>query len=142
MGGLVCGFAGMVFLLTAVGMWKDQQPIPGGVVTTGEIVGFERVRQEEGGTPFRYPVVEFRANQDSTQRFTVQSNDETSKEGYRVSVRYDPQNPARAQLATPPDELLWAAFAAFGVFNWFAVLIFWLRGRRARPGSAHLLPAP
>lgn len=47
----------MVFLLTAVGLWKDQQPISGGVVTSGEIVGFERVRPDEGGTPFRFPVV-------------------------------------------------------------------------------------
>lgn len=132
MGGLVCGVAGMVFLLTAVGLWKDQQPISGGVVTTGEIVGFERVRPDEGGTPFRYPVVEFRANQDSTQRFTVRSHDATRREGYRVSVRYDPRNPARAQLATPPDELLWAAFAAIGIVLWLVVLIFSLWGRGAR----------
>lgn len=135
--GLVAAAAGTVFLLVAVETWRGQQPIPGGVVTTGEIVGFEEVRPEGGGSPLRYPVVEFKANRDSTQRFTIESHDQTSRKGYRVDVRYDPDDPKRAQPATPPDKLLWAVFGGLGALLWFTALALWLWGRlAARRGQA------
>jgi hypothetical protein len=86
--------------------------VPTGVVT--EILKMKRQDStHRGGAPSTYfaPVVEFRA--DSGAMVTYRCSEYISPNPYtvgmRLEVRYDPANPARAQLTNPVLAWLWPA---------------------------------
>lgn len=124
---LLLVFVGLLFVGLGVENWYDTRPIPNGVLTTGRIVEMKEVEDPDGGQPFRYPVVEYPGPLEGTRRFVVEFTG-VGRVGETVPVRYDPDDPTRAQWADHPGRLLWLAFVGMGAVAW--LLLFALWGRR------------
>ena len=124
---LVLVFVGVIFVTVGVTSWRDSRPIPNGVLTTGRIVELQEVEDPDGGRPLRYPVVEYPDPREGTRRFVVEFTG-VGRVGQTVPVRYDPDDPARAQWADHPGRVLWLAFVAVGVVVFLVLFALW--GRR------------
>jgi len=137
-GDVVITAVGIVFILVGLSMWRGQQPIEGGVLTTGQIVGHRVVRAEDsdGGTStYRYPIIEFRDQQEALHRFDVELSGFGGDAGDVVQVRYDPMNPSRAQWADQPGKWFWIVFFASGLVALVVEAGILLRRRAVAMGS-------
>jgi len=80
-------------------MWRSQQPIEGGVLTTGMIV--DKVTRQstdsDGRTStFRMPIIEFTDRFEREHRFEAETSGFGEDIGDVVEVGYDPSDPSRA----------------------------------------------
>jgi len=139
---IVLVLAGAIALLVSVGLWFDQRPIEGGIITTGTIV--EHVtRTDSDNSKSTYPVIEFTDRSERTHRFENKIGGSgfgaEGRIGQVVKVRYDPDDPSRAQWADQPGA--WVSTATFGVglLLWVIELVLvgrrWLRRRRTQIGD-------
>ena len=129
---------GTGFVIGGLFMWKNEQPIPNGVMTTGRIVGFVE-RTDDDNATFRLPVIQYTDHFERVHTFEgLYDGFGEGRTGDQVRVRYDPRNTARAQWADQPGRGFWIVFVGIGVATWLvAVGVWWRRwwvGRRAGGG--------
>lgn len=107
---------GIVTLGIGLILWSAQRPIEGGVLTTGQIVD-QVTRFDSQGTRMTFPVIEFTDLQEQTHQFESEIGGGGGVQGtigQVVKVRYDPEEPARAQWADQPDQWVPLAVAGLG----------------------------
>ncbi len=140
---VVLPIVGVVFVLAGISEWRAQQPIKGGVVTDGRIVG-QAVRESTGsgtaGETDNYPIIEFRDRRERTHRFESRVTGTGRKTGDVVEVRYDPADPSRAQWADQPGRWLWIVLVVVGSITLLVevgllVRRRWAASRGRPPGS-------
>ncbi len=135
---VVLVLVGTGFVIGGLAMWKDQQPIPGGVITTGRIVRIAE-RVDEDNQTFRFPVIQYTDRFERVHTFEGLYSGFGGTVGHEVRVRYDPDDPARAQWVDQPGRGLWIAFFGVGVATWLVAVGIWCRrwgvGRRASRGE-------
>jgi len=106
---LVMIVAGLMFVTVGVGLLIQQQPIKGGVVTTGTIVD-QVVKRDSDNSRSTYPVIEFTVQNERLHRFQSELGGHgmgmEGKIGQAVKVRYDPDDPSDAQWADQPGQSL------------------------------------
>ena len=122
---------GAFALLLSVVFWFDERPIEGGIITTGTIVQHV-TRTDSNDSESTYPVIEFTDRYERTHRFENKIGGSgfgiDGKIGQAVKVRYDPDNPSRAQWADQPGA--WVTLAMFGAGILLLVIELVLVGRR------------
>ena len=135
---IVLVLVGTGFVIGGLIMWRDEQPIPDGVITTGRVVRIAE-RVDRNNQTFRLPVIQY------TDRFERVHTFEGLYDGFgggrvgdEVRVRYDPRNTSRAQWADQPGRGFWVVFFGVGVATWIVTIGIWWRrwwvGRRASAG--------
>jgi hypothetical protein len=129
---------GVGFLLAGLGTWRSQQPIKGGVLTTGMIV--DKVTRQSSNSDgssstFKMPIIEFTDKFEREHRFEAGTSGFGEEIGDVVQVRYDPTNPSRAQWADQPGKWMWSIFAGIGLLVLLVEIGLLLR-RRSRFRSA------
>jgi Protein of unknown function (DUF3592) len=120
--GLAFASAGLWCARSAVLAWRRRQDWKrGGVIVTGEVVGFEEKSSTDASDrrPLFAPIVTFRTAEGHAGRFTsseaVRPN--PYQIGQQVPVRYMVSNPSDADLDSATESLL-----AFGALVTFAVV--------------------
>lgn len=126
---------GVILLVIGLSFWRTNRPMAGGVVTTGRIVAHV-TKYDDGGNRWEFPVIEFSDRRERTHRFEAESTGTGAKGtiGRVVEVRYDPDDPSRAQWADQPGRWVWRPVVATGALVLLGDLVWaaWrlLRGRR------------
>lgn len=123
--------AGVIALAVAFGLWLDQRPIEGGIVTTGRVVDHV-TKLDSDHSKSTYPVIEFTDRYERTHRFENKIGGSglgvEGKIGQVVEVRYDPGDPSRAQWADQPGH--WVPVAVMGAGIGLLLVEFVIAGRR------------
>lgn len=114
---IVLVVVGVLFIGIGLGIWSTQRPIEGGIVTTGQIVD-QVTRTDSDGEEMKFPVVEFTDERERAHRFENEIGGGgvggvQGTIGQVVKVRYDPDEPSRAQWADRPGA--WIPLVAIGV---------------------------
>jgi len=107
---VVLTVVGVAFIIGSLVIWRSQQPIEGGVTTTGRVVDqVVRTRTDSDGNrrTDSYPIIEFSDQRERKHRFETNVSGFGGETGDVVQVRYDPSNPSRAQWADQPGQWLW-----------------------------------
>jgi len=102
---VVLTVVGVAFIIGSLVIWRSQQPIEGGVTTTGRVVDqVVRTRTDSDGNrrTDSYPIIEFSDQRERKHRFETNVSGFGGETGDVVQVRYDPSNPSRAQWPTSP----------------------------------------
>ena len=104
-------------LLIGIGLsfWRTDKPIAGGVVTAGRVVA-HATKYDDGGNRWEFPVIEFTDREEEKHRFEAKVSGTRAKGevGRVVKVRYDPDDPSRAQWADQPGRWVWRPVVATG----------------------------
>ena len=117
-GDIVLTVVGIIFVVVALTTWRSQQPIEGGVVTTGHIVSHvaKQSRDADGTShTVKLPIIEFPDQNQVVHQFEGKMSGFGEEVGDEVSVRYLPSDPSQAQWADQPGKWLWIAFLGFGI---------------------------
>jgi Protein of unknown function (DUF3592) len=116
LGEVVLLIIGVLIVLIGLSSWRTNKPIGGGVVTTGRIVD-QVTKYDDGGNRWEFPVIEFTDRRSQVHRFETELTGTGGKDkvGRAVKVRYDPDDPSRAQWADPPGRWVWRPVVATGV---------------------------
>jgi hypothetical protein len=113
-GDLILTVVAVVMIGVGLSLWHGQQPIKGGVLTTGHIVDLQVEQDTDSNDTYKYPVIEF-AEHENVHRFTFRQSGFGGDVGDAVEVRYDPSDPSRAQWADAPGRWFWSIFFLAGV---------------------------
>jgi hypothetical protein len=134
---------GVILVGIGLSFWQGTKPISDGVETTGRIVAHVTKYDNEGNR-WEFPVIEFTDLREQGHRFEadVTGTGAKGEVGRAVTVRYDPDDPSRAQWADQPGRWVWRPVVATGVVVLLGDLVWvvWrlVRGRRGarEPGPA------
>jgi len=110
-------FVGVGAVVGGLAFRHSQQPIGGGVLTTGHIV--EEVVEESSDSDGRtrtvvFPIIEFTDRREHTHRFRGQLSG-VGTVGDAVRVRYDPDDPSHAQWVDQPGGWAWILMVLIGL---------------------------
>ena len=140
-GDVVLLLIGVLLIVIVLSFWRADKPIAGGVVTAGRVVA-QATKFDDGGNRWEFPVIEFTDSQEQKHRFEAKVSGTGAKGevGRVVKVRYDPDDPSRAQWADQPGRWAWRPVVATGVVVIFGELAWaaWrlVRGRVKGPAPA------
>ena len=131
---------GVILVGIGLSFWRGTKPIAGGVDTTGRIVAHV-TRYDNEGNRWEFPVIEFTDRREQLHRFEedVTGTGAKGEVGRVVKVRYDPDEPSKAQWADQPGRWVWRPVVATGAVVLLGELV-WVawrlvrRRRRARSG--------
>ena len=137
---------GALLIVIGLSFWRADKPIAGGIVTAGRVVA-QTTKFDDGGNRWEFPVIEFADRQQQKHRFEAKVSGTGAKGevGRVVKVRYDPNDPSRAQWADQPGRWAWRPVVATGVVVLLGELAWaaWrLVRRRARAKSRAKSPVP
>lgn len=120
---LFLAFLGVLLIGVGVSHGLDARPIPHGVLTTGRIVEIKEVTYRDEPSD-RFPVVEFTGPHERTHRLVIEFTG-YGRVGDEVPIRYDPEDPSRAQWVDHPGSWLWKAAVGLGVVLWLGLVGLW-----------------
>ena len=141
-GDVVLLLIGAILVGIGLSFWRTNEPIADGVVTSGRIVA-RATKYDDEGTRWEFPVIEFTDRRDQDHRFEaeVAGTGAKGEVGRVVKVRYDPDDPSRAQWADQPGRWVWRPVVATGVvvllgdLAWAAWRLVRRRRRARSPGD-------
>ena len=115
-GDVVLLLIGALLIGSGLSFWRADKPIAGGVVTGGRVVA-QATTFDDGGNRREFPIIEFADRQGQKHRFEAKVSGTGAKGevGRVVKVRYDPDDPSRAQWADQPGRWVWRPVVATGV---------------------------